>query len=578
MQDAVFIIALISLEQGIACEHVPPNVYGVIDLYGQCAQVSIVHNQAPTAMVPCDNNSVGSSQALMESSRISLQNVAEVPHRFVISELCKGVEVKNGGRTAVKASSCATGVVVGNFPLVSDSFFEVQIDEVDDQLMGGLRLGLVGGDVSEGVLAQSLDDLVNRKEDLIYIDGSTVKKNGNALQLSHAPPSYVMRVGDKFHLRHSADGELHLGINEEEFEAAVCDLPAKMWPVVELLGSVRSISVTSNSHHITTSFRKNKNNAVQDDSLNISVPQKLSETLTWEFHDNHGKNIVLSKNRRTATRTKSFDQGIVLSGRPLVCNEPFCVSIDCLDQDSWDSSLVIGILSTNPDKLSLPRTALGFNNVLFVCGDVVVRNQFRQALLADSLNSLKQGQCLGLCLDSHNDLHLLINGSDQGVIARDVRAPCHAFVDLYGQCRQVSIVTNSSGGPATLSNQVKLRNKEKTDDTGTEDLSFTVVTEECRYLRLCSRVASSMGLPRVFLDISSAVCFCSTCFRLRGESDRTKKGDPPRILATPQGWVKFSVGPSSAIPTNWHTAYHGTRLNLVRKILDYGKLCPEGML
>ena len=30
-------------DQGLACENIPPNVHAVVDLYGQCAQVSIVH-------------------------------------------------------------------------------------------------------------------------------------------------------------------------------------------------------------------------------------------------------------------------------------------------------------------------------------------------------------------------------------------------------------------------------------------------------------------------------------------------------------------------------------------------------
>ena len=33
-------------DQGVACESLPPNIYAVIDLYGQCAQVSVVHHLA----------------------------------------------------------------------------------------------------------------------------------------------------------------------------------------------------------------------------------------------------------------------------------------------------------------------------------------------------------------------------------------------------------------------------------------------------------------------------------------------------------------------------------------------------
>ena len=60
-------------DQGMACENVPPNVYAVIDLYGQCAQVSVVHHlglgTGPTPNLVQshhrlihENNSLASSQ------------------------------------------------------------------------------------------------------------------------------------------------------------------------------------------------------------------------------------------------------------------------------------------------------------------------------------------------------------------------------------------------------------------------------------------------------------------------------------------------------------------------------------
>ena len=60
-------------DQGVACENIPPNVYAVIDLYGQCAQVSVVHHLGlgcgPTANLVQshhrlihENNSMASSQ------------------------------------------------------------------------------------------------------------------------------------------------------------------------------------------------------------------------------------------------------------------------------------------------------------------------------------------------------------------------------------------------------------------------------------------------------------------------------------------------------------------------------------
>lgn len=54
------------------------------------------------------------------------------------------------------------------------------------------------------------------------------------------------------------------------------------------------------------------------------------------------------------------------------------------------------------------------------------------------LNSLPLGTKVGVSVDSSNCLHLHINGVDQGVAAQGIPSTCHAVVDLYGQCYQVS--------------------------------------------------------------------------------------------------------------------------------------------
>lgn len=40
-------------------------------------------------------------------------------------------------------------------------------------------------------------------------------------------------------------------------------------------------------------------------------------------------------------------------------------------------------------------------------------------------------------MDSESQLHLYVNGVDQGVAACDIPAVCYAVVDMYGQCEGV---------------------------------------------------------------------------------------------------------------------------------------------
>jgi hypothetical protein len=45
-----------------------------------------------------------------------------------------------------------------------------------------------------------------------------------------------------------------------------------------------------------------------------------------EFHENHGRNVQLGEGRRTAKRTASYNQGVVISSKPLPREQLFQVT------------------------------------------------------------------------------------------------------------------------------------------------------------------------------------------------------------------------------------------------------------
>lgn len=64
------------VDEGPACDNVPSGVYGVIDLYGQCAQVSIV-NSAEKVTNAMANTLLG-SECLLNAPQIP----HEISHRY----------------------------------------------------------------------------------------------------------------------------------------------------------------------------------------------------------------------------------------------------------------------------------------------------------------------------------------------------------------------------------------------------------------------------------------------------------------------------------------------------------------
>lgn len=55
-----------------------------------------------------------------------------------------------------------------------------------------------------------------------------------------------------------------------------------------------------------------------------------------------------------------------------------------------------------------------------------------------NLDTLQTGHTVGLLIDEDSCLHLHVNGIDHGVAVRDIPLPAYVFVDLYGQCEQVT--------------------------------------------------------------------------------------------------------------------------------------------
>ena len=71
---------------------------------------------------------------------------------------------------------------------------------------------------------------------------------------------------------------------------------------------------------------------------------------------------------RTAKRTDSYNQGVIVTNRPLKENEMFEVKLDGLS-NRWTSSLMIGALFEAPERIHLPVTALGFKkNAIIISG------------------------------------------------------------------------------------------------------------------------------------------------------------------------------------------------------------------
>lgn len=97
--------------------------------------------------------------------------------------------------------------------------------------------------------------------------------------------------------------------------------------MVDLYGSTETVAIISSSKpHCSPSQESLHSSRLQDslEMLDAKTPSKEG-TCTLEFHENHGRNIQLSNENQSARRIASYNQGVVVSARPLPRGQLFQV-------------------------------------------------------------------------------------------------------------------------------------------------------------------------------------------------------------------------------------------------------------
>uniref|UniRef100_A0A9J8BNT8 Neuralized-like protein 4 n=1 Tax=Cyprinus carpio carpio TaxID=630221 RepID=A0A9J8BNT8_CYPCA len=507
------------LDQGVACTGLPPEVFAVVDLYGQCVQVSITSSSGPLDNSLCTSN-------ITEKSFPIHSPVAGVAHRLH-SKHGKNVVLLGDGCQALRVDGYAHGIVFSAKELKTDEVFEVKINKVDDRWSGSLHVGLTTlqpPDLPSCPLSGLSPSLTQLRSKVTWVlAGSEVRRNGVLQRQNYGCSLDRLTVGNRVGVKRC----------RSYFEPAL-------------------------------------------------VPTVMM------FLENHGKNIQLSNQNLTAARVSSYNQGLLVTAQALPRQQLFQVCIDRLNP-SWTSSLSLGVIGHSPDRLNFPSTACCLKrSVWLLQRDSVFHNSLKICEnYGPNLDTCPEGTVLGLLVDSSGCLHLFVNGMDQGVAAQDIPSPCYPLIDLYGQCEQVTIVTNHVSVVGGERGDMRCQgDMEKADmvDGIKESVCWTPPPEvnpnkTCEYQALCSRFKELLTLPDGYFneDAKYNLCYCESCHKLRGDEAYYKRGEPPRDYALPFGWCRFALRIKTHCEVSnafkkWHIAYHGTSVGSLRRILDHNQL------
>uniref|UniRef100_A0A8C2CZI1 Neuralized-like protein 4 n=1 Tax=Cyprinus carpio TaxID=7962 RepID=A0A8C2CZI1_CYPCA len=576
------------LDQGVACTGLPPEVYAVIDLYGQCVQVSITSSSGPLDNSLCTSN-------ITEKSFPIQSPVAGVAHRLH-SKHGKNVVLLGDGCQALRVDGYAHGIVFSAKELKTDEVFEVKINKVDDRWSGSLHVGLTTlqpPDLPSCPLSGLSPSLTQLRSKVTWVlAGSEVRRNGVLQRQNYGCSLDRLTVGNRVGVKRCSDDTMHILIDGEDMGPAATAVAKNVYAVLDLYAKVTAVSIVSST--IVEDSESVKAPSLspdsccegEEDSTPVREPSLVPTVMA--FLENHGKNIELSNQNLTAARVSSYNQGLLVAAQALPRQQLFQVCIDRLNP-SWTSSLSLGVIGHSPDRLNFPSTACCLKrSVWLLQRDSVFHNSLKICEnYGPNLDTCPEGTILGLLVDSSGCLHLFVNGMDQGVAAQDIPSPCYPLIDLYGQCEQVTIVTNHVSVVGGERGDMRCQgDMEKADmvDGIKESVCWTPPPEvnpnkTCEYQALCSRFKELLTLPDGYFneDAKYNLCYCESCHKLRGDEAYYKRGEPPRDYALPFGWCRFALQIKTHCEVSnafkkWHIAYHGTSVGSLRRILDHNQL------
>ncbi|RZF44339.1 hypothetical protein LSTR_LSTR006889 [Laodelphax striatellus] len=466
------------VDQGEAATNIHPRVYGVIDLYGQAAQATILDYNCHCCYSPSADTSAAAAAHALHSSAVSAASRVHTHGDLHFHHIHgRNARVSNNGRTASRPRALgefSDAIVMSNRPLRDDEMFAVVIEKIVDRWSDSIEAGVTAIRPDELELPGTMTDL---DHDTWMLSGSAVMKDGMTLKHSYALDLDTLTTGSVIGMKRHQDGSLHYYLDGVDQGEACSDLPTNIYPVIDLYGQCAQVSIVSPterpaepdsndnscSHGLAVGVASRIEEpiaALAPPTMASSLQQQQQPSATFILHRLSpwcGKNVTLLPGCVAASRGgpggAGANHGLVQSASLLVGGELFEVAVDRY-APHWAGSLAIGLtLSTPADNNPLPQTIAGFKiDTWYVQGgDVYQNGHVMKSNYCRSLDWLRVGGRVGVRRCNDATLHLYINGCDQGIAAHNIPKKVYAVVDLYGSVCGIKVTSRLLTAPsATL--------------------------------------------------------------------------------------------------------------------------------
>jgi neuralized-like protein 4 len=450
------------VDQGAAHECRAQNIYAVIDLYGQCSQVSLCcgNNIAPYATSE-------NSQSLQITSII--QPTADKHHRFsVISGNCALLQ---NWTVALRCNSALSRCLVFSERnlVAGGEAFEIRIKEMNNFYAGHIRIGVTDLNLSDEHIRKNIPTTLKRLgANVWYVTANEVRHNNQLLRKSLASVEWL-RVGDRITLELTATRTLRILLNSEDVNIFFDDIPDNVHVVAELQGAVMAVQIISTQ---TPQSPLRPYNLRLQDSLELGLDLNKNDSMlesieadcfVHEFSENCGSNVRLSENRKSVSRVLSYQNGLVCMSKALARGQSVSVKINQINS-KWKGTIAFGLIGMSPtSKVTFPVTAINLEKPCWIVSqDHFNINGVKSKTLKfnDAFDQIKVGTVITLAISLSGTFSFTIGSqSFNDVIVGLPSNSLYPIFDVYGKCQKLTIISGDRI-PSSISDENLINNHE----------------------------------------------------------------------------------------------------------------------